>query len=146
MMGGRAAEELIIGEITTGAQNDLEQAAKLARRMVTQWGMSEELGVMAIPGEGENPFLGYEMSQSRNIGEGLATQIDLSTRNIVEQAHQDATRILEEYHDLLVKLAEGLLEHETLDADQLAEIWCDIKVPELPVFVPHQIPKLVMNN
>lgn len=146
MMGGRAAEELIIGQITTGAQSDLERAAKLARRMVTQWGMSEELGVMAIPGEGENPFLGYEMSQSRNIGEGLATQIDLATRTMVEQAHQEATRILHDYHDLLVKLAEALLEHETLDAEGLAEIWGDIKAPELPVFVPRQRPKLVMSK
>lgn len=83
---------------------------------------------------------------SRNIGEGLATQIDLATRSTVEQAHQDATRILQDYHDLLVSLAEALLEHETLDAAGLAEIWGDIKAPELPVFVPHQLPKLVMDE
>lgn len=133
LMGGRAAEEIIIGEITTGAQNDLQEAAKLARRMVTQWGMSGELGVLAIPNEGENPFLGYEMSQPRNIGEGLATQIDLATRNIVEEAHREATRLLTEHHPLLVALAERLLEQETLTAEALADIWRDTEKPAAPV-------------
>jgi cell division protease FtsH len=122
-MGGRAAEELVIGEITTGAQSDLAQSAKIARRMVTQWGMSEELGVLAIPNENENPFLGYELSQSRDIGEGLATQIDLATRRIVEEAHQRALQLLRENRPLLDGVAEGLLKHETLDGAQVKEIW-----------------------
>ncbi|MBA3533988.1 MAG: ATP-dependent metallopeptidase FtsH/Yme1/Tma family protein [Ardenticatenales bacterium] len=123
LMGGRAAEEVAIGEITSGAQNDLQEAAKLARRMVTKWGMSEELGVLAIPSDDENPFLGYEMTQHRNIGEGLATQIDLATRKIVEEAHSRAAQLLTHHRTLLDSLTERLLEHETLTAEALAEIW-----------------------
>ena len=122
MMGGRAAEEIIIGEITTGAQNDLSEAAKLARRMVTQWGMSEEIGVLAIPNDSENPFLGYELSQSRDVGEGLTTQIDLATRRIVEEAHQKAVQLLKDHQQLLVTLAEGLLTNETLDSVALGQM------------------------
>ena len=135
MMGGRAAEELVIGEITTGAQNDLQEAAKLARRMVTTWGMSEELGVMAIPSDDENPFLGYEMAHSRSIGEGLATQIDLATRRIVEEAHEEARRLLTEHRDVLDRLADRLLESETLTAEALAEVW-DGTEEENPLPVP----------
>lgn len=122
MMGGRAAEEIIIGEITTGAQNDLSEAAKLARRMVTQWGMSQEIGVLAIPNDSENPFLGYELSQSRDVGEGLSTQIDLATRRIVEEAHQKALQLLTDHKQLLVTLAEGLLTNETLDSLALGQM------------------------
>ncbi|MGB0389037.1 MAG: ATP-dependent zinc metalloprotease FtsH [Ardenticatenaceae bacterium] len=125
MMGGRAAEELIVGEITTGAQSDFQQAAKLARRMVTQWGMSDELGVLAIPSDNENPFLGYEMTQNRNISDKLAAQIDNATRNLVERAYREAMGLLTENRGLLVGLAEGLLEHETLNVQALAEIWGD---------------------
>ena len=123
LMGGRASEELAIGEITTGAENDLKEAAKLARSMVTKWGMSEELGVLALPSDSENPFLGYELTQHREIGEGLATQVDLATRRIVEEAHQKALRLLRENRDLLDQLANSLLEQETLDMDALAELW-----------------------
>lgn len=112
-----------MGEITTGAENDLKEAAKLARRMVTKWGMSEELGVMAIPSDGDNPFLGYEMTQAREIGEGLATQIDLATRRLVEEAHQQALKILTANQSLLHDLAARLLSDETLSRDELAEIW-----------------------
>lgn len=127
MMGGRAAEEIIVGEITTGASNDLSEASKLARRMVTQWGMSAEIGVLAVPSDNENPFLGYEMAQQRDIGEGLATQIDLATRRIVEEAHQTAVKVLTDNKDLLVALAEGLLSHETLDAEELAKLWTNFE-------------------
>jgi cell division protease FtsH len=122
MMGGRAAEEIIIGEITTGAQNDLSEAAKLARRMVTQWGMSQEIGVLAIPNDTENPFLGYELAQSRDVGEGLTTQIDLATRRIVEEAHQKALQLLTDHKQLLITLADGLLANETLDSMALGQM------------------------
>jgi cell division protease FtsH len=138
MMGGRAAEEIVIGEITTGAQNDLQEAAKLARRMVTLWGMSEELGVLAIPSDGENPFLGYEMTQHRDIGEGLATQIDLATRRLVEEAHASAKRLLTERRATLEHLANQLLEHETLSAEGLAYVWDSVDVPEAET--PHPVP------
>ncbi|MDQ4076782.1 MAG: ATP-dependent zinc metalloprotease FtsH [Chloroflexota bacterium] len=139
MMGGRAAEEIAIGEITTGAQNDLKEAAKLARRMVTKWGMSEELGVLALPSDNDNPFLGYEMTQNREIGEGLATKIDEATRRLVEEAHQKAIDLLTEHRDLLDSLANRLLEHETLSAESLAEVWGDVEVPEPSVPVPDSL-------
>lgn len=136
MMGGRAAEEIIIGEITTGAQNDLSEAAKLARRMVTQWGMSQEIGVLAIPNDSENPFLGYELSQSRDVGEGLTTQIDLATRRIVEEAHQKAIQLLNDHKQLLVTLAEGLLTNETLDSVALGQMVEDYTQKPKPAPAP----------
>jgi len=123
IMGGRAAEELIIGEITTGASGDFQQAAKIARQMVTRWGMSEELGVLAIPNGNENPFLGYEMTQNRNISQELASQIDQATRKIVDKAYQEALRLLTEHRNVLVAVAGALLEHETINAEQLRQIW-----------------------
>jgi cell division protease FtsH len=136
LMGGRAAEETAIGEITTGAQNDLQEAAKLARRMVTQWGMSPELGVLAIPSDDGNPFLGYEMTQAREIGEGLATQIDRATRRLVEEAYDQALDNLREHRELLDSLAGLLLEHETMSAEALAEVWSEVEVPDPPVPAP----------
>ncbi len=136
MMGGRAAEEIAIGEITTGAQNDLKEAAKLARQMVTKWGMSKELGVLALPSDNDNPFLGYEMAQGREIGEGLATQIDEATRRMVEEAHRNALRLLQEHKALLDELASRLLEHETLSAEGLAVVWGGLEVDDDSVHVP----------
>ncbi|MCB0077096.1 MAG: AAA family ATPase, partial [Anaerolineales bacterium] len=129
MMGGRAAEELAIGEITTGAENDLKEASKLARNMVTKWGMSEELGVLALPSDSENPFLGYDLTQHREIGEGLATQIDIATRRIVEEAHREAGRLLGENRQLLDDITNGLLENETLDAEDLTVLWGSAETP-----------------
>ncbi|MGB0429997.1 MAG: hypothetical protein ACPGLV_05950 [Bacteroidia bacterium] len=123
IMGGRAAEELIIGEITTGASGDFQQAAKIARQMVTKWGMSEELGVLAIPSSNENPFLGYEMTQNQNISQELASQIDQATRKIVDKAYQEALRLLTKHRHILVAVANALLEYETINAEQLRQIW-----------------------
>ncbi|HBY95253.1 MAG TPA: cell division protein FtsH [Chloroflexi bacterium] len=123
MLGGRAGEEVAVGEITTGAENDLQEAAKLARRMVTRWGMSDELGVLALPSDGENPFLGYEMAQHENVSPGLATLADEATRRLVEEAHDHALELLRTHRALLDKLADLLLEHETVDADALAAVW-----------------------
>ncbi|MGH2541612.1 MAG: ATP-dependent zinc metalloprotease FtsH, partial [Ardenticatenaceae bacterium] len=90
------------------------------------------LGVLALPSDEENPFLGYEMTQNREIGEGLATQIDLATRRLVEEAHQNALGILREHRELLDSLAGRLLEHETLSAEALADVWEGVEVPALP--------------
>jgi cell division protease FtsH len=129
LLGGRAAEEVAIGEITTGAENDLQEAARLARRMVTRWGMSEELGVLALPNDGENPFLGYEMTQSHNVSPGLSSLADEATRRLVEEAHHQALALLRQHAGLLDRLAEMLLEHETVDAEALAAVWGPAEEP-----------------
>src|SRR5690606_19724154 len=123
MLGGRAAEEIAIGEITTGAENDLQEVVKLARRMVTRWGMSEELGVLALPTDQENPFLGYEMSQAQTISQDLLALADQATRNLVQEAYEYAVSLLRDNRALLDRLADVLLEHETVDADGLASVW-----------------------
>jgi len=121
-LGGRAAEELVLGDITTGAANDLEHITELARRMVTEYGMSEQLGPLQY-GKKHGPiFLARELSEERNYSEEIARLIDEEVRRIVDVSYEKARRILERNRDKLEVLAEALLEYETLDAEQVAEI------------------------
>ncbi|MFN8372857.1 MAG: ATP-dependent zinc metalloprotease FtsH [Anaerolineae bacterium] len=113
-LGGRAAEEIIIGQITTGAENDLKQVTAIARRMVANWGMSEKFGLLNFGDDERQPFLGYSLSQGRVYSEETASEIDIEVRRIVEEAHQDARRILEEHRAELDKLAQELIENEVV--------------------------------
>jgi cell division protease FtsH len=122
MLGGRAAEELVLGDVTTGAANDLEHVTEIARRMVTEYGMSEELGPLQY-GKKHGPiFLARELAEERNYSEEVARIIDDEIRRIVEGSYEKAKEILENNRDRLEALAAALLEHETLDAAQVAEI------------------------
>jgi cell division protease FtsH len=122
MLGGRAAEELVLGDVTTGAANDLEHVTEIARRMVTEYGMSEELGPLQY-GKKHGPiFLARELAEERNYSEEVARIIDDEIRRIVEGSYEKAKEILESNRDRLEALAAALLEHETLDAAQVAEI------------------------
>jgi cell division protease FtsH len=119
--GGRIAEELIFGaeKVTTGASSDIRMATDMARRMVTEWGMSEKLGFLAYSGDEQEVFLGRSVTQQKNVSEKTADVIDTEVRRIVDTAYDSATKILKKYHDELERLAQGLLEYETLNGDEI---------------------------
>jgi cell division protease FtsH len=115
MLGGRAAEQVAIGEITTGAENDLQRATQLARNMVGRWGMSEELGLLFANDGDHNPFLGREMAANRNHSEATAAKLDNAVRELLDERLTTALRLLNENRDALDRIATALLEYETLD-------------------------------
>jgi len=121
MLGGRTAEEIAVGDITTGAENDLVEATRLARRMVTRWGMGS-LGLAAFQADEQQPFLGYELAQGRDYSETTAARVDQDVQRLLEDGHQVATRLLTERRSVLDRLAETLLREETVDQDALAQI------------------------
>ncbi|MFY9735032.1 MAG: ATP-dependent zinc metalloprotease FtsH, partial [Rhodoplanes sp.] len=124
MMGGRVAEELVFGrdKVTSGAASDIEQATKLARMMVTRWGLSDELGAVAYGENQEEVFLGYSVARQQNISEATAQKIDTEIKRLVEDGYREANRILNEKRDDLETLAKGLLEFETLTGDEIKEL------------------------
>ncbi len=115
LMGGRAAEEIMCGDITTGARSDLHEATRLARLMVCEWGMSPEIGPQTFGNGEEVLFLGREMTRATNYSEATAQRIDAETGRILREAHAEARRILETHRDVLEKIAAALMERETLD-------------------------------
>jgi cell division protease FtsH len=121
-LAGRAAEEVKLGDITSGAQNDLEAASALARQMVCKWGMTEELGPIDYSEGEETLFLGREVTRARNLSEDTARKIDQAIRKIIDSCNQQAHKLLEEHCEALDKLAEALLEYEVLDGDEVATI------------------------
>jgi cell division protease FtsH len=118
-LGGQAAEELIFGEMSTGPSDDISKVTKLARSMVTRYGMSERLGPRTFGQKEELVFLGREISEQRDYSEKVAEEIDDEVRHIIEQAHELARQILRDNKDKLVQLAKKLLEIETLEGEQL---------------------------
>jgi len=119
LLGGRAAEEIVFGDITTGAANDLEQATKLARAMVTRYGMSEKLGPMTFGEKQELVFLGKEIGEQREYSEKVAQEIDEEVRRIIREAYERAKEILTKNREKLDRLAQALMEKETLEGDEL---------------------------
>jgi len=122
LLGGRTAERVVFDEITTGAEDDLKQVTRLARSMVTQWGMSERLGTVAFRHGEEHPFLGREISQPRDFSEATARIIDEEIRAIVREGEERAEQVLTEHRELLDRLAGALLEHETLGAEEIDRV------------------------
>ncbi|MGX1319886.1 cell division protease FtsH [Bradyrhizobium sp. USDA 377] len=124
MMGGRVAEELIFGreKVTSGAASDIEQATRLARMMVTRWGLSEELGTVSYGENQDEVFLGMSVSRTQNASEATVQKIDSEIRRLVEEGYKEATRILTEKHSDLEALAKGLLEFETLSGDEIVDL------------------------
>ena len=124
MFGGRAAEEIIYGaeNVTTGAGNDIQQATNLARRMVTEWGMSDKLGPLRYNENQDEVFLGHSIARSQNISEATAQMIDEEIRDIIEAAETKAHEVLNAHSDELHRLAKGLLEYETLSADEVYKV------------------------
>jgi cell division protease FtsH len=132
-MGGRIAEDIFIGSITTGAANDIEKATELARSMVCEYGMSD-LGPIAFGKKEEQIFLGREIAQHRDYSEDTAIRIDQEVKKIISEQYARAEKIIRENKDALVRLAEALLEHETLDAVQIRRVVAglplDVDAPE----------------
>jgi cell division protease FtsH len=124
MMGGRVAEELVFGRerVTSGASSDIEQATKLARMMVTRWGLSEALGTVAYGENQEEVFLGYSVARQQNISEATVQKIDAEIRRLVEAGYQEAQQILTDKRADLETLAKGLLEFETLTGDEIKDL------------------------
>jgi len=123
LLGGRAAEELIFNDITSGASNDIENATKLARKMVTRLGMSEALGPMVYGQKEELVFLGREISEQRDYSEAIAQKIDSEVQRIVTEAYQRASGILAQNKDKLIQVADMLLEKETISRDEFEAIF-----------------------
>ena len=129
-LGGRAAEELIFQEITTGASNDIERVTEMARQMVTRYGMSKKLGPVALGRKEELVFLGREISEQRNYSDEIAYEIDKEVRVLVDEAYGKAAEILSMFKDKLIEISELLIEKETLDATDFEALFQDIPRPE----------------
>jgi cell division protease FtsH len=121
-LGGRTAEELVFGEITTGAANDIEKATQIARDMVTEYGMSDVLGPQQLGQKNGEVFLGRDYGHQANYSDEVAARIDEEVRRIIEEAHLEAAAILETHRETLDMIATQLVEKETLDTPELAEI------------------------
>ena len=132
-MGGRVAEEIVFHDPTTGASNDIEKATAIARRMVTEYGMSTDVGAIKLGSSSGEVFLGRDMGHQRDYSEKLAERVDAEVRVLIEQAHNEAWQVINDNREILDRLATELLEKETLDHLQLAEIFTDVKrLPERP--------------
>ena len=158
MLGGRAAEEMVFHDPTTGAGNDIEKATSLARAMVTQYGMTERLGAIKLGEANAEPFMGRDMGHGRNYSEDVAAVVDEETKRLLTNAHQEAFDILEENRDVLDTLVIALLERETLDKAEVAEVFTALRLrPERPAWTgsptrepspipPVRVPKAAQNG
>ena len=141
LMGGRTAEEMFLGHITTGAGNDIERATDIARNMVCEWGMSE-LGPLAFGKKEEAIFLGREIAQHRDFSEATAVDIDKEVKRIVNIAYESAKGIQNTHRDILERIAQGLLEREVLDANEVRLLIEGKTLPEKPRTPPTPPPGL----
>ena len=121
-LGGRAAEELVFHEVTTGAANDLEKVTSTAKQMIMRYGMSEKLGPRVLGRNHDMPFLGREMGAEPDYSEEIAREIDDEIRRVIEEAHTRARQVLEEHMDELHRLSVILIERETIDKDQFERL------------------------
>jgi cell division protease FtsH len=126
-MGGRVAEEIVFHDPSTGASNDIEKATATARKMVTEYGMSERVGAVRLGQGGGEPFLGRDAGHERNYSDQIAYVVDEEVRRLIDQAHDEAYAILTENRDVLDQLALELLERETLNQAEIADIFSDIR-------------------
>ncbi len=132
-MGGRVAEEIVFHDPTTGASNDIEKATGIARKMVTEYGMTTQVGPVKLGSEGGEMFVARDMNRGRDYSDKVAETVDAQVRELIEQAHNEAYQVISDNRDILDRLALALLEHETLDHNQIAEIFTDIrKLPQRP--------------
>jgi cell division protease FtsH len=122
LMGGRLAEEIVLGQFTTGASNDIERATELARRMVTEWGMSEKLGPLNFGGKNDSVFLGREFAQSKHLSEDTAKMIDEEIRSIVDRNYARAREVLTDNLGKLHVMAKALLDYETIETEDIDKI------------------------
>ena len=145
LMGGRAAEEIFLNHITTGAGNDIERATEIARQMVCEWGMST-LGPLTFGKKEEAIFLGREIAQHRDYSEDTAIKIDGEVRGIVHTGYTRARNILETYRDVLERIAQALLDREVLDAVELKLIMENKPLPDKAPPPPPAAPPVVVKE
>ncbi len=155
-MGGRVAEEIIFHDPTTGASNDIEKATSIARKMVIEYGMTTEVGPVKLGSEGGDMFVARDMGRGREYSEKVAERVDAEVRALIEQAHDEAYQVITANRDILDRLALALLEEETLDHNQIADIFREVrKLPERPLWLssedrpvsdvpPIEVPKKVV--
>jgi cell division protease FtsH len=121
-LGGRAAEELVFHEVTTGAANDIERVTATSKAMIMRYGMSEKLGPRVLGRNHDQPFLGREMGNDPDYSDEIAREIDDEIRRVIEEAHETAHRVLREHMDELHQLSAILIERETIDKDQFERL------------------------
>jgi cell division protease FtsH len=138
-LGGRVAEEIMFDDITTGASSDLEQVARIARAMVTQFGMSDKLGPVTFGEKEELVFLGKEIGEHRNYSDEVAQAIDEEVQSLVDRAYRHAHDVLTHHHDKLVAIAEQLKEVETMDFDEFEAFFSDMPPQENLVLAPQPV-------
>jgi cell division protease FtsH len=126
LLGGRVAEELIVGDITTGAANDLERATKIARQMVTEYGMSDTIGPLTLGQKQHEVFLGRDLATQPDYSDQVAFEIDNEVRRMIDQAHDEALEILQDHRPKLDQMAALLIERETIDKDDVARLLTDV--------------------
>lgn len=141
LLAGRVAEELVLGSCTTGASNDLERVTERARKMVCEWGMSEEIGPLSYGKKEEQIFLGREIAQHQDYSENTAMQIDKEVKKVVMVAFANAKKLLEENRDALILVAEALLEYETLDGNEVTAVIKGEKIHREPEVEPPDAPE-----
>lgn len=139
LFGGRIAEELFMHQMTTGASNDFQRATDLARRMVTQWGMSDELGPMVYGEEEGEIFLGRSVTTHKSVSEATLQKVDIAVRQLIDQQYALARRLLEEHRDKVEAMTTALLQWETIDAEQIDDIMAG-RPPRSPKPVAKNIP------
>jgi cell division protease FtsH len=135
-LGGRAADKMVFGEPMSGAIGDIQQVTRIARRMVTQFGMSEKVGVVAVGDREQEIFLGREISQRREVSERMSEVVDAEIKRLVDAAYARASEILTAERDLLDRLAETLLERETIDREDIDTLARGEPLPPRPSAAP----------
>jgi cell division protease FtsH len=118
LLGGRAAEKIVLDDICTGATNDIERATEIARKMVTEFGMSDYLGPMTFGSKHNEVFIGKDLSRSRNYSEEVAAAIDKEIRSLIDSAYKKSLAILEQHKEKLIRVSEVLLEKETINSKE----------------------------
>ena len=146
IMGGRVAEEVVFGDVTNGAYGDIQQATNIARKMICEWGMSDELGMIQYGDGHEHVFLARDLSTPRNYSEATAQKIDAEVKRLIDNAYAKATELINKHRDKLNAIAEALLEYETLDGSHIEEIMehGELKNPPsspLPPDLPSEAPE-----
>ncbi len=139
MLGGNVSEQIVFGDITTGASNDLEKATNLARAMVTQYGMSEKLGPLTFGKKEEMIFLGREISEQRNYSDEVAAKIDAEVREIIDKAYERAKEALTAHRAVLDRLAALLVEKETIEGEEFEALFTGILPPRSPNITPRKL-------
>ena len=137
-LGGRVAEEVVLGDISTGASSDIQKASSIARSMVTKYGMSGRLGTIAYGNESDEVFIGRTMAQARSYSEEVAGLIDEEVKSIVDQAYATCHRILEEHRKELELTAQYLLAHETMQGEVFAKVFTNPDDEEFQGLLDHE--------